>query len=111
MLCVPLHVDDQLLGTLSLYGARTDVFRGGAEPVARVLAALSADALAQAQQQARMERALHNRDVIGQAKGILMHRHGVDAATAFAMLRAHSQHTNSKLLAVAERVVDTGALG
>ena len=110
MLCVPLHVDDQLLGTLSLFGARPSVFREGAEPVARVLAALSAIALADAQRQERMERALHNRDLIGQAKGVLMHRHGLAADAAFAMLRAHSQRTNRKLLAVAERVVETGTL-
>ena len=67
-------------------------------------------ALAEVQQRTRMERALHNRDLIGQAKGILMHRHGVGAEAAFAMLRTHSQHTNSKLLVVAGRVVETGTL-
>jgi GAF domain-containing protein len=111
MLCVPLSVDDQVLGTLSFYGDRPDCFRDDAEPIARTLAALSAVALAESQQRARMERALRNRDVIGQAKGILMHRHGVTADVAFEMLRAHSQRTNSKLLAVAEGVVEAGALG
>jgi GAF domain-containing protein len=110
MLCVPLEADEQLVGTLSLYGPCPDVFRDGAEPVVRVLAALSAIALADVRQRERMERALHNRDLIGQAKGILMHRHGLDADAAFAMLRAHSQHTNRKLLAVVERVVETGTL-
>ena len=110
MLCVPLDVDEQLLGTLSLYGACPDAFRDGAEPVARMFAALSAVALAEVAQRSRMERALHNRDLIGQAKGILMHRHGVAADAAFAMLRRHSQHTNNKLLAVAQRVVETGTL-
>jgi GAF domain-containing protein len=111
MLCVPLYVDDQLHGTLSLYGDRPDAFREGAEPVARLLATLSAIALADALHRERMDRALHNRDLIGQAKGILMHRHGVRADEAFAMLREQSQRTNSKLLAVAERVVETGTLG
>ena len=110
MLCVPLYVDDQVLGTLSLYGDRPDAFRAGAEPVARVLAALSAVALSEAQQQARMERALRNRDLIGQAKGILMCRHAIRAEEAFEMLRAHSQRINSKLLEVARRVGDTGTL-
>jgi GAF domain-containing protein len=110
MLCVPLYVDNQTLGTLSLYGARSDVFRDGAEPIARTLAALSAVTLAESQQRARMERALHNRDLIGQAKGILMHRNGIRADAAFELLRTHSQRTNSKLVAVAERVVETGAL-
>jgi GAF domain-containing protein len=110
MLCVPLYVDDQTLGTLSLYGDRPDAFREGAEPVARMLAALSAVAVAETRLRARMERALANRDLIGQAKGILMHRHGIRSDEAFEMLRIWSQRTNSKLLAVADRVVETGGL-
>jgi GAF domain-containing protein len=110
MLCVPLYVDEQKLGTLSFYGEKPDAFREDAEPIARVLATLSAVALADAQHRARMERALHNRDLIGQAKGILMYRHGIGPDEAFAILRTQSQRTNSKLLAVAERVVETGTL-
>ena len=110
MLCVPLYVDDQMLGTLSLYGRQPDAFRNGTEPIARMLATLCAIALADTRQRERMERALANRDLIGQAKGVLMHRHGVGADEAFAMLREHSQRTNDKLLAVAEKVVETGSL-
>jgi GAF domain-containing protein len=110
MLCVPLYVDDHKLGTLSLYGDRPGAFRENVEPVARVLATLSAIALADSRHRVRMERALHNRDLIGQAKGILMSRHGIGADEAFAMLAERSQRTNSKLLAVAERVVETGTL-
>lgn len=111
MLCVPLFVDDHLLGTLSLYGEEPGVFRGAAESVARMLATLCAVALADNQKQERLDRALANRDLIGQAKGILMARHGLRADEAFALLRAHSQRTNSKLVTVAERVVETGDLG
>jgi GAF domain-containing protein len=110
MLCVPLFVDNHLLGTLSLYGEQPGVFRDSAEPMARMLATLSAVVLADDQKRERMERALANRDLIGQAKGILMVRHGVRADEAFALLRAHSQRTNSKLLAVAEKVVETGSV-
>jgi len=45
---------------------------------------------------------LASRDVIGQAKGILIERFGVDADKAFAMMVASSQDTNLKLHAVAE---------
>jgi GAF domain-containing protein len=110
MLCVPLYIDDQLLGTLSFYGGQPDAFREGAEPIARLLATVSAVALADSFQRSRMERALRNRDLIGQAKGILMTRHGVPADAAFELLRTHSQRTNCKLVAVAERVVETGVL-
>ena len=86
------------------------MLRDGAEPIARLLATLSAVALADSFQRERMERALRNRDVIGQAKGILMSSHGLSADTAFEMLRTHSQRTNCKLVAVAERVAETGML-
>jgi GAF domain-containing protein len=111
MLCVPLFIDEQLLGTLSFYGAQPDVFRDDAEPMARLLATLAAVALADSFQRERIERALRNRDLIGQAKGILMSRYGLQADKAFEMLRVHSQRTNSKLVAVAEKVVETGLLG
>jgi AmiR/NasT family two-component response regulator len=39
-----------------------------------------------------------------------MCRLGVRADAAFEMLRAHSQRTNTKLVTVAERVVETGSL-
>jgi GAF domain-containing protein len=110
MLCVPLFVDDQMLGTLSFYGAKADAFRTGAEPAARVLATLAAVALAHSFHRARMERALGNRDLIGQAKGIIMCRYGVHADEAFEVLRRRSQRTNRKLLAVAEQVVETGMI-
>ncbi len=110
MLCMPLYIDDELLGTLSFFGERVDAFREGAEPVARLVATLSAVALADSRHRARVERALRNRDLIGQAKGVLMHRHGIDADTAFALLRDRSQRTNSKLLTVAGRVVAGDAL-
>ena len=99
-----------MLGTLSFYGAKPDAFRDGAEPAARVLATLAAVALADSSHRERIERALGNRDLIGQAKGIIMCRYGVHADEAFEVLRRRSQHTNCKLLVVAEQVVETGMI-
>jgi GAF domain-containing protein len=110
MLCVPLFVEDRTLGTLSLYADRPNSLRDESEPVARVLATLAAVALAEAHQRARMEQALHNRDLIGQAKGILMHARGISADAAFRVLGDTSQRTNRKLLDVAARLVETGTL-
>jgi AmiR/NasT family two-component response regulator len=45
--------------------------------------------------------ALDTRDVIGQAKGVLMERHDIDADDAFAMLVKMSQDQNRKLHDVA----------
>ncbi|MDX3660098.1 ANTAR domain-containing protein [Streptomyces sp. ID05-26A] len=54
---------------------------------------------------AQMRRAIDSRDVIGQAKGILMSRQGIGADEAFALLRQTSQHLNVKLVEVAETLV------
>jgi AmiR/NasT family two-component response regulator len=51
-----------------------------------------------------IETALQSRDVIGQAKGILMERGHVDAQAAFSELVAMSQTLNEKLRDVAERI-------
>ncbi len=54
---------------------------------------------------AQLRSALASRDVIGQAKGVLMVVHACSADEAFAMLRELSQRTNVKLRDVAARLV------
>jgi AmiR/NasT family two-component response regulator len=51
--------------------------------------------------------ALASRDVIGQAKGIIMERHSVDAVQAFEVLRHLSQNANTKLVEIALQIIDT----
>ncbi len=51
-----------------------------------------------------LEGAFGRRAVIERAKGILMERHGIGEREAFAMLRAHSRSTNTKIIDVAEAV-------
>ena len=58
----------------------------------------------------KLQTALISRDVIGQAKGVLMHRHRITSERAFSELRAASQRLNIKLRDVAQRVVDTGEM-
>jgi AmiR/NasT family two-component response regulator len=55
--------------------------------------------------------ALESRDVIGQAKGIMMARHGISADQAFDELRGASQRNGRKLRDVAAEVVDGLAPG
>jgi AmiR/NasT family two-component response regulator len=54
--------------------------------------------------------ALASRDLIGQAKGILMVTQQVSAAEAFDLLRGASQALDVKLRDVADRVTRTGML-
>jgi AmiR/NasT family two-component response regulator len=56
-------------------------------------------------ERAGLHRAIVSRDVIGQAKGILMARQGLDADAAFGLLRRTSQDLNVKLVDIAEALV------
>jgi GAF domain-containing protein len=110
MLCVPLWIDERGLGALSLYADQAAAFNESHERVTILLATFAALALAEAQRADQMHDALGNRDVIGQAKGILMERHGVTADAAFSVLSRVSQAENIKLAEVARRLVETGDL-
>jgi GAF domain-containing protein len=110
MLCVPLYVNDQRLGSVSLYATDRAAFTLADEYVARLFAAQAALALAEAQRADQMRHALSSRDVIGQAKGILMERHRITADEAFTTLSLHSQRANRKLADVARALAETGAL-
>jgi AmiR/NasT family two-component response regulator len=50
------------------------------------------------------------RDLIGQAKGILMERHRLTADQAFRLLVKASQRTNTKLAEIAVRLTESGVL-
>jgi GAF domain-containing protein len=66
------------------------------------LALATTDAVNRADlQAAHLRKAIESRDVIGQAKGIVMARRGVSAETAFDVLRRTSQELNVKLADVA----------
>jgi GAF domain-containing protein len=110
MLCVPLWIDERGLGALSLYADQVAAFSDPHERVAVLLATFAALALAEAQRADQMHDALGNRDIIGQAKGILMERHRITADAAFAVLSRVSQAENMKLAEVARRFVETGEL-
>lgn len=110
MLCVPLWVDDRRLGSLSLYAESRGAFDTTAKRLADLYATHSALALLEAQRTEQMRRALANRDLIGQAKGVLMTRYRITADDAFDRLRTASQRTNRKVVAVAEIVATTGDL-
>jgi AmiR/NasT family two-component response regulator len=110
MLCVPLWVHERCLGALSLYAGEAAAFSDLHERVATLLATFAALALAEAKRADQMHDALGNRDVIGQAKGILMERYGVTADAAFGVLSRVSQAENMKLAEIARRLAETGQL-
>ncbi len=106
---------ERTMGALNLYSKKHAAYDEAAREVGSILASHASVALAAAQALARekdqvvnLQQALASRDVIGQAKGILMERERLTADQAFDVLRRASQHVNLKLKEVAERVTETG---
>jgi AmiR/NasT family two-component response regulator len=58
-----------------------------------------------ARREEQFKQALTSRDVIGQAKGMIMERYSVDAVQAFDLLRKLSQDSNVPLIRVASELV------
>lgn len=105
MVCVPLWVQKDHVGSLTVYATDGHRFTEHQTQVAQLFATHAAIAIAEAQRVANLQAALRTRDVIGQAKGILMERLGLTEEGAFDALRTLSQQTNRKLIDVAETVV------
>jgi transcriptional regulator with GAF, ATPase, and Fis domain len=110
MLAIQLYVTGNDLGALNLHGARPHAFDDESEQVGLLFAAHAAVALAGAQDHEHMQVALTSRDIIGQAKGILMERYKLSQHDAFRLLVSASQATNIKLRDLAEHLTATGEL-
>jgi GAF domain-containing protein len=108
MLCLQLFVHRDTLGALDLLAHAKSAFTDESEHVGLLLASHAAIAAADAQHLENVTSALVNRDLIGQAKGILMERFKITSDQAFAVLAKVSQDTNRKLSAVAEDFARTG---
>ena len=117
MLAFRLFSTKETLGALDLYSTQRGVFDETTRAFASVFAGHAALALAGAQVHERdlatadgLREALASRDLIGQAKGILMASRKIDADTAFELLRNESQKQNVKVRLIAEQVVAAGNL-
>jgi len=117
VLAVPLVANDQPIGALNLYSKSAGGYDQAAEETALLFSQQAAVACANAEVYWRtytltehLREALESRDMIGQAKGILMARRNCTAEAAFEALRKASQHRNVKLRDIAEQVVYLGDL-
>jgi len=104
MLSFRLFAEENTMGALNLYSRAASAFDAEADRVGAVFAAHAAVALKAARQSEAQAIAIETRDVIGQAKGILMARQGISEPEAFEVLRQASQRLNVKLRDVAEQV-------
>jgi GAF domain-containing protein len=92
-------------GALNFYAETPDAFDDDAVEVGLTLATHAALAWHMVRRDEQFRSALASRDVIGQAKGMLMERFEIDAVRAFELLKRLSQNMNTPLADVAQRVV------
>ena len=110
MLSFQLFITGGTLGALNLYAREASAFDEESESVGLVFASHAAIALAAAQQEQHLRMAVASRDLIGQAKGILMNQFKITADQAFQILVGASSHTNRKVVDIAEELCATGVL-
>ncbi|SEH64784.1 GAF domain-containing protein [Mycolicibacterium rutilum] len=106
-LSVKLYTAERTAGALNMFGSQPNAFDAEDETIGAVLAAHAAAAILASREGEQLKSAMSTRDRIGQAKGIIMERYGVDEVRAFEMLKQLSQDSNTKLADVAQRVIDT----
>ncbi|WP_308126282.1 GAF and ANTAR domain-containing protein [Rhodococcoides corynebacterioides] len=104
MLTFRLYTHHDHLGALNLYSDAVHGFDDADDDVGVLLATHAALALVAAEQEHNFESALATRDVIGQAKGIIMERYDLRADAAFAMLVRLSQDWHTPVTDLATKI-------
>ena len=105
VLAFRLFNDDRSMAALNFYGNAVGAFDDESVEIGLLFAAHTTVAWNLMRREQQFQSALASRDVIGQAKGILMERFDIDAVAAFELLRRTSQESNQKLVEIAHRLV------
>ena len=101
-----LFIADQSMGALNVYAEEPHAFSDESEEVGLIFATHSALAWNSARRDEQFREALASRDMIGQAKGMIMERYGIPAVQAFEMLKKLSQDSNVRLIQIAQELLD-----
>ena len=100
-----MFIVGETIGALNVYAEQPHAFEQASKDIGRIFAAHTSVAWNAARRDDQFKRALASRDTIGQAKGMIMERYGVDAVQAFDLLRKLSQDSNVPLVQVATELV------
>jgi GAF domain-containing protein len=110
---VPLATRSNTMGSLNLYADSPGSFDANDELIGELIASRAAVGIVNAQildeamvATDQLREALMSRDIIGQAKGILMATEACSDEESFRMLVTASQHSNRKLREVAQAILD-----
>ncbi|MGU3586862.1 GAF and ANTAR domain-containing protein [Rhodococcus sp. C26F] len=104
-----LYTHDMQAGALNLFSMRPNAFDAESVHIGEALSAHAAIAFVAARREQQLHSAIASRDLIGQAKGMLMERFAVGADRAFAMMITLSQETNLPVATIAARIVECGS--
>jgi transcriptional regulator with GAF, ATPase, and Fis domain len=102
-----LCADHQTTGVLNFYSETANVFDDDAAQLGETVATLASLVWNLACREEQFRAALASRDIIGQAKGMVMERFKIGAGQAFELLKRLSQSSNTPLVAVARQLVDS----
>lgn len=110
MLSYRLYAKGRTFGALDFYAKRPNVYSPFSKVIGQVFASHAGVALKGAITEAGFEKAIQSRDIIGQAKGIIMERRDLPAADAFAKLTAVSRAQHIRVRDIAAQIVATGEI-
>lgn len=110
MLSYRLFAKGSTFGALDFYSRRPHAYSEYSKIIGQVFASHAGVALKGAINEAGLERAIASRDIIGQAKGILMERLRLPANEAFGLLTKISQDRNTAVRDLAEQIVTSGEI-
>jgi hypothetical protein len=91
--------------SLNFYAEPVHAFTDGSVNLGLIFATHTALVWNMMRRDQQFRSALVSRDIIGQAKGMLMERFGIDAAGAFELLKRVSQESNTPLAQIGQRVI------
>ncbi len=109
ILSFPLYTYDSNVAALNLFGSQPDVFSEEARALGAMMATHAALVLLFHDKERQFKSALASRDIIGQAKGMIMERFDVDAVHAFELLVKLSQNTNTPVANIAAEIIARGS--
>lgn len=111
ILAFQLFTTDGSTGALNFHAVQPHAFDDDAVEAGLALATHTALVWHMIRRDEQFRSALASRDVIGQAKGMIMERFEIDAVQAFELLKRLSQNSNTPLIDVAQRLVGRAGAG
>jgi GAF domain-containing protein len=101
-----LFVEHHSMGLLTFYSDQPHAFDNESMEIGLVMATHTALAWNTLRRDEQFRSALASRDVIGQAKGMIMERFQMDAVQAFQLLSRLSQNSNTPVVEIAYQIVN-----